>query len=357
MTDYFAQQSRIPMSSNTHAGPIEAVTALSFPWQTRDPFLFCAYHNDAYPAGNSDLGPAASLAGRHIGQDFDPRNAWRMYHGDVVPGFPQHPHRGFETVTIINQGYVDHADSLGAMARFGPGDVQWLTAGSGIVHAEMFPLLEEQQGNPLEMFQVWLNLPAADKMADPHFTMLWRNAIHRVTQTDDCGLNTTVRVIAGNYREQHGPETPPKSWAAKAHAKVSIWTIELEANANWTLPATTGDILRTLYFYDGDTIDIADTTVSVQHMIELKADQDIGLQALNKPAQLLLLEGRPIGESVAHHGPFVMNTRGELEQAFRDYQRTQFGGWPWANNAPVHERDSGRFAVHAGGKKETFDKT
>jgi redox-sensitive bicupin YhaK (pirin superfamily) len=115
----------------------------------------------------------ASPAGRNLGQDFTVKDGWRMYHGRVVPGFPSHPHRGFETVTVVRRGLVDHADSTGAAARYGGGDVQWLTAGSGIQHAEMFPLLARDRGNPLELFQIWLNLPAADKMAEPHFAMVW----------------------------------------------------------------------------------------------------------------------------------------------------------------------------------------
>ena len=120
---------------------IESVEPLGFPWKTRDPFVFCVYHNDRYPAGNDEQGPAASLAGRRIGNDFTIRDGWRMYHGDVVPGFPQHPHRGFETVTVVRQGLVDHSDSMGAAGRYGRGDTQWMTAGSGVQHAEMFPLV------------------------------------------------------------------------------------------------------------------------------------------------------------------------------------------------------------------------
>ena len=122
-----AMKSNVATSADADA--ILSVTPLGFPWQTHDPFLFCVHHDDAYPAGNEQLGPAASLAGRNLGQDFEGKDGWRMYHGEVVPGFPQHPHRGFETVTIVRAGFIDHSDSLGAAARFGRGDVQWLTAG------------------------------------------------------------------------------------------------------------------------------------------------------------------------------------------------------------------------------------
>src|SRR3712207_5958211 len=100
---------------------------LGTPWQTIDPFLFCVHHLDAYPAGNGRLGPAATLAGRELGNDFAGVDGWRMSHGRETPGFPPHPHRGFETVTYVRRGLVDHSDSLGAAARFGRGDTQWLT--------------------------------------------------------------------------------------------------------------------------------------------------------------------------------------------------------------------------------------
>ena len=150
---------------------VRNVEPLGFPWRTPDPFLFCVHHDDAYPAGNAALGPDVSLAGRNIGSDFANRDGWNMYHGDVVPGFPQHPHRGFETVTVVRRGLVDHSDSLGATARYGNGDVQWLTAGDGIVHAEMMPLLDMQGPNNLDLFQLWLNLPRDDKRAPAHFKM------------------------------------------------------------------------------------------------------------------------------------------------------------------------------------------
>ena len=128
---------------------------LGFPWATLDPFLFCVHHLDFYPEGNDQMGPPpASLTGRNIGMDFQIKDGWRMYHGDVVPGFPRHPHRGFETVTVVRTGLLDHSDSIGGTARYGGGDVQWLTAGDGIQHAEMFPLVSQAEPNPLELFQI-----------------------------------------------------------------------------------------------------------------------------------------------------------------------------------------------------------
>src|SRR5512139_2556615 len=177
--------------------PVLTVLPLGFPWQTFDPFLFCVHHDDAYPAGNEHMGPAASLAGRDIGQDFAGKDGWRMYHGETVPGFPQHPHRGFETVTIVRRGLIDHSDSLGAAARFGRGDVQWLTAGKGIVHSEMFPLLDKNGPNPVELFQIWRSVPRASKIVDPYVSMQWDHDIALHVARDDQGRTTEVTVIAG----------------------------------------------------------------------------------------------------------------------------------------------------------------
>src|SRR5512147_3141678 len=190
--------------------PVIEVAPLGFQWATIDPFLFCVHHVDHYPAGNDAMGPDASLAGRDIGMDFAGIDGWRMYHGATVPGFPQHPHRGFETVTIVRRGLIDHSDSLGATARFGRGDAQWLTAGKGIVHAEMFPLLDKSGPNPVELFQIWLNLPAADKLAEPHFTMLWDKNILRHVHRDAQGKETEITVIAGALGDTR-PLAPPPS--------------------------------------------------------------------------------------------------------------------------------------------------
>lgn len=320
------------------------------PWPTLDPFLFCVHHDDAYPAGDERMGPATSLAGRRIGNDFAGLDGWRMYHGDVIPGFPQHPHRGFETVTVTRRGFIDHSDSLGATARYGAGDAQWLTAGAGIVHAEMFPLLERGGGNPLELFQIWLNLPAVDKMAEPHFAMLWRESIPTAEFKDEAGRSTRVTVVAGQLGAAKPSAPPPKSWASRADSDVAIWSIVMAPGARWQLPAAAQGSDRMLYAFRGEGLTIGGRAAG-RSAVRLRAS---AVELVNGPApsELLLLQGRPIGEPVVAHGPFVMNTRAEIQQTFADYQRTRFGGWPWPSDGPAHARDEGRFAVHADGRRE-----
>jgi quercetin 2,3-dioxygenase len=338
------------------ASPVIEIKPLGFPWVTSDPFLFCAYHDDAYPRGNAQMAPQASLAGRQIGQDFSRKDGWSMYHGESVPGFPAHPHRGFETVTVVRKGLIDHSDSLGATARFGRGDAQWLTAGGGVVHSEMFPLLEQEQDNPLELFQIWLNLPAKNKMVPAHFTMFWSQDIPRLLAKDDAGRVTEISVVAGRLDGAGAPlPPPPDSWAARPEADVAIWTIRMEPGAHWTLPAAKGEgTHRNLYFFKGVAANVGGQPVRAPSAIELRANTPVDLvNDSDTEAEFLLLQGRPIGEPVAQYGPFVMNTQGEIMQAMQDYRRTQFGGWPWADSAPVHGREAARFARHPDGREET----
>ena len=332
---------------------VKSINPLQLPWFTSDPFLFCMYHHDGYPAGNGELGPRGSLAGRDIGQDFTVKDGWRMYHGACVPGFPAHPHRGFETVTVVQRGLVDHADSMGAAGRYGNGDTQWLTTGKGVQHSEMFPLLNTDGDNPLELFQIWLNLPRKSKMVAPHFTMFWAQDIPKRNYPDRDGCGVTVEVIAGALEGARPPAPPPHSWAADQDNHVAIWTIRMSPNAGWKLPASVAGIHRTLYFYQGAVLSVDGVEVAPMHGVELHADQEVSLLNGDQEGRLLLLQGRPINEPVAHYGPFVMNTRAELQQAFMDYQQNAFGGWPWPQQDQVHPREQRRFARHADGREET----
>ncbi len=328
------------------------IEPLDFPWKTFDPFLFCAHHRDEYPKGNEHMGPVSSLEGRNIGQDFTIKDGWRMYHGSKVPGFPYHPHRGFETITINKEGLVDHSDSLGAAGRFGAGDVQWMTAGKGVQHSEMFPLIHKDKENPLEIFQVWLNLPKAKKMVEPHFRMLWEDMIPLVQEKDKAGRKTEINVIAGNLRGVEPAKPTPDSWASDTINGVQILTLKMEANATWVLPSTDREVNRTLYFYKGDKIQVEGETIYNYHLVQVNPKVDLEIVNGDQDGFLLVLQGKPINEPVVQYGPFVMNTEAEIHAAYADFRKTQFGGWPWSQQEQVHDRDKGRFALHADGTEE-----
>jgi redox-sensitive bicupin YhaK (pirin superfamily) len=331
------------------ADPVLEVAPLGTPWPTIDPFLFCVHHLDRYPAANAQMGPDASLVGRDLGQDFAGIDGWRMYHGRTVPGFPQHPHRGFETVTYVRRGLIDHSDSMGAAARFGRGDVQWMTAGEGVVHSEMFPLLDRDGPNPVELFQIWVNLPSVDKLVVPHFTMLWDERIPRLVPP---GGGEEVTVVAGALGGLVPASPPPHSWAADADHDVAIWHVTLAAGASWTMPpAQSSATVRTLYVFAGSSLRIGDREVESGHGAVVRSDLALYL-GTGAGAEVLVLQGRPIGEPVARYGPFVMNERAEIQQAIEDYQRTGFGGWSWPSDDPVHGPDRGRFARHVDGSVE-----
>ena len=323
---------------------IKTIFPLGFPWQTQDPFLFCAYHYDLYPKGNQEMGPAESLEGRNLGNDFTGKNGWRMYHGRTIPGFPSHPHRGFETITLANKGFCDHSDSLGAAGRFGNGDVQWMTAGSGVQHSEMFPLLHTEKENHLELFQIWLNLSKDNKFVAPHFAMLWSEDIPIVNTN-----NSSVKIITGAYKGTNSCKPAPNSWAANPENEVAVWTIHIMPNSEFILPPSIHKVNRTLYFYEGDHITIEQKEVGINYGVDLISNQETRIKSGNKPASILVLQGKPLNEPVAKHGPFVMNTEEEIRQAMKEYGSTQFGGWPWQHTDNVHHREKGRFAKYPDG--------
>ena len=339
------------------SSPVLETFPLGLHWPTIDPFLFCAHHLDEYPAGTADLAPAASLEGRNLGEDFAGKDGWRMYHGQVVPGFPSHPHRGFETVTYVRRGIVDHADSMGAAARFGRGDVQWITTGGGVVHSEMFPLLDRDGPNTLEIFQIWLNLPSTDKLVEPHFAMFWGPDVPRHVSTDADGRTATVTVIAGSLDGCTPPQPPPHSWAARPDSDVALWHVVLDPGASWTMPPAADGSHRVVYAFDGDGLTIDDpagesVTLDGSTGARVEAQRPLSLVASAGHAEVMVMQGRPIAEPVAQYGPFVMNDRAQIQQALEDYQRTQFGGWPWDSRDPDHGPTANRFAIHADGRRE-----
>jgi quercetin 2,3-dioxygenase len=341
---------------NMKVSKIRSISPLGFQWQTNNPFLFCVHHDDKYPRGNGEYGPdPALLSGRSIGNDFVPKDGWRMYHGEKVPGFPVHPHRGFETITIVLKGMADHADSLGAAGRYGGGDVQWMTAGEGIQHSEMFPLLNTEGENTLELFQIWLNLPAKDKFAKPHYKMFWSEDIPKVNLEDGSGRKIEITVIAGEVKGVEAISPPPESWAADKDHEVAVLLIKMEAGAMYELPSASDEADRSLFYYRGNEVFIEDQKIATSNAINLEPGASVVIQNGEDESYFLMLQGQAIQEPVAQYGPFVMNTQDEIQQTINDYRKTQFGGWPWDGPDPVHG-EKGRFAKYGDGREEVKSK-
>lgn len=330
---------------------IKNIKPMGFQLQVLDPYIVAFHHYDEFPEGNGKLAPVEMPVGKNNGQDFDMNASWRMYHGDTIPGFPAHPHRGFETITVVTEGYADHFDSKGSKGRFGGGDVQWMTAGKGVQHSEMFPLINTDKGNTMELFQIWLNLPSKSKFVEPAYKMLWSEDIPVITEKNKEGKVTSIKLIAGEYKGVKSLDPAPDSWAFDRNNHVGVWIVKLEPNAEFTIPAVSKTLNRILYNIKGGAVTIEDKMVANKYYAELDGGVDILVKNGNEPTELLLLEGEPINEPVVAQGPFVLNTVGELKQAFMDYQETEFGGWQWETTDPVNESGAGRFAYHNNGEK------
>jgi len=228
-------------------------------------------------------------------------------------GVGQHPHRGFETVTLVYDGEVAHRDSTGAGGEIGPGDVQWMTAASGILHEEFHSEAFTRRGGRLEMVQLWVNLPASDKMAAPGYQNIASADIPVVPLADEAG---TVRVIAGEFGGQRGP--------ARTHTPMDVWDLRLGRDRRATLDFAEGHtvamvVLRGTVLFNGGQVAREGQMVLFDRsagQVELEANAD---------ATVLVLAGEPIDEPIAGYGPFVMNTQEELAQAMDDFRSGRFG--------------------------------
>lgn len=232
---------------------------------------------------------------------------------DRPRGVDQHPHRGFETVTIVYQGELEHRDSAGNGGRIGPGDVQWMTAASGIVHEEKHAAEFTRDGGTLEMIQLWVNLPASAKMTDPRYQEIRNAAIPEVTLPDDVG---SVRVIAGDWRGTEG--------SAKTVTPMNVWDVRIKKPAEVILPVPPGHNTILLMLRGGATIN--GVAVKEHQCALLGQDGDaVNLRTDGPDAVVLLLSGEPIDEPVVAQGPFVMNTAEEVRQAMEDYRSGRMG--------------------------------
>ncbi len=228
-------------------------------------------------------------------------------------GVGEHPHRGFETVTIVYQGELEHRDSTGAGGRIGPGDVQWMTAGAGILHEEFHSADFARQGGTLEMVQLWVNLPAKDKMAAPGYQTLLERDIPVVELPDNAG---SLRVIAGEYGRRPGP--------ARTFSPMDVWDLRLNARGNVRLPVAAGRTLALVVLRGTVEINGAGIAREGQLVVLDREGADVVVEA-NNEASLLLLSGEPLDEPIRGYGPFVMNTEAQIAEAIEDFNSGNFG--------------------------------
>ncbi|MFH5802996.1 pirin family protein [Alienimonas sp. DA493] len=227
-------------------------------------------------------------------------------------GVDVHPHKGFETVTILYQGGLAHRDSSGGSGTLGPGDVQWMTAGAGVVHEEFHSDEFTREGGTLEMVQLWVNLPAKHKSAPPRYQDLRAGQFPQVDLPNDAG---TVRVIAGEFDGARGP--------AETFTPLNVWDVQLNAGGAAELPAPAGHTAA-LVVQRGEP-SANGTALRTGELVRFEREGEGVTLAADGPARGLFLTGEPLGEPVVGQGPFVMNTREEIRQAIRDFQTGKMG--------------------------------
>jgi redox-sensitive bicupin YhaK (pirin superfamily) len=227
-------------------------------------------------------------------------------------GVGQHPHRGFETVTIVYQGGVSHRDSSGGGGTIGPGDVQWMTAASGLIHEEFHSESFARQGGPFEMIQLWVNLPAKDKMSTPGYQGITAEKIPQISLAHDAGI---AHVIAGSHQNLTGP--------AQTFTPMNVWDLRLKAGRTLSLEVPSGHTTA-LYVLSG-ALKIGNQTVESSELAVMEREGNTLEAEITQDAVVLLLSGEPFNEPIVGHGPFVMNTRAEIMQAMQDYNNGKFG--------------------------------
>jgi quercetin 2,3-dioxygenase len=228
-------------------------------------------------------------------------------------GVGQHPHRGFETVTIVYSGEVEHRDSTGQAGVIGPGDVQWMTAGSGILHEEFHSSAFSQKGGELKMMQLWVNLPAKDKMAAPGYQSITKETIPVVTLPDDSG---TLRVIAGRYGETDGP--------ARTFSPLNVWDMTLNQGSHHTFHQPEGWSTALVVLEGSVTVNGTAQAGEAQLVVLSQQGDTVHLEA-NSDTKVLLMAGEPLNEPIVGYGPFVMNSKTEIAEAIRDFNSGRFG--------------------------------
>lgn len=316
---------------------VQKIVDINIHWSGDDPFTFVSHHHDNYPKGNSQLAPPLNtISGRNLGRDYQERMGFRMYHGRVVPGFPMHAHWGYETLTIAEKGFVDHFDTEGNHGRFGNGDMQWTLASSRYEHCEMYPLLDQENENPVHITQIVINLPLERKNKDIHVNNTWSEDIP-IIKTE----GSEVTLYCGEFQGRSLYSPNPTSWAS-ADNSVRIMKIVLQPGASFSLNSLADGIDRNVYFVSGDTATLEGTKIKPWLRYKMKRSSPLNLINGIEESEFWILEGKPIGEKQANFGPVILKDLDEVRKSMDEIRIKEFQEWPWGVMDVTNPIDMGR---------------
>jgi len=326
---------------------VQKVVDINIHWSGDDPFTFVSHHHDNYPKGNEQMAPPLeTIRGRNLGRDYQERMGFRMYHGRVVPGFPMHAHWGYETLTIAEKGFVDHFDTEGNHGRFGNGDTQWTLASSRYEHCEMYPLLDQENNNPVHITQIVVNLPLDRKNKDIYVNNIWSESI---PVFKDEGSEITL--YCGEYQGKGLYSPNPTSWAT-AENSVRIMKIVLQPGASFTLEPLADSIDRNLYYVSGKTATMEGTKITPWLRYKMKRCTPVNIVNGPEESEFWILEGKPIGEKQASFGPVILKDLDEVRSSMDEIRIKEFQEWPWGLMDVTNPIDMGRELHRKDGKIE-----
>jgi len=345
MDECFSMDMGIIFGRTGNGGPVLREQVASYNWDCEDPFFLVTHHFDDYPPGNAQQAPPLpEIRRRTLGNDYDKRLGYRMYKGKVSPGFPLHTHWGYETITFVSEGYIDHFDSEGNCGRFGFGDVQWITASSRYRHDEMYPLAFTDRDNHQMVTQIFLNLPIEDKNKENEVNTVWEENVPKAK-----GEGWTATVIAGSFKGVGGISPNRLSWAKPEH-HVNIVRIAMEPGAEIVIEPSASKT-RNLYITDVPA-SVFGKEYHFDTRLKIRPDAEVPVKMGNKTSEVWLLEGYPIGEKQASFGPVILDSQEHVRKAMREISSTEEKEWTWKYVNQKQPLGTGRFFRDGSGREK-----
>lgn len=316
---------------------VQKIVDINIHWSGDDPFTFVSHHHDEYPNGNAQMAPPLELIrGRNLGRDYQERYGFRMYHGRVVPGFPMHAHWGYETISIAEKGFVDHFDTEKNFGRYGNGDIQWTLASSRYEHCEMYPLLDQENNNPVHITQIMVNIPLDRKNKGNQVNNTWSESVP-VFEKD----GVTVTLYCGEYCGKSLYSPNEGSWAT-AENSVRILKIVMQPGSVFELENLDSSVGRNLYYLSGKTIDMDGTQVKPNLRFKMKPSTDLKVMNGDDESEIWILEGKPIGEKQAAFGPVILKDLDTVRKSMNEIRINEFQEWPWGVMDVTNPMEMGR---------------